>query len=59
MVDTAPLEQVQGLLPSTLLEELSTLWFQHVVNEQDLVVPTQDTMMQWFRKDEAFDQLCS
>lgn len=59
MVDTAPLEQVQALLPPTLLEELSTLWFQHIVDEKDLVVPSQDTMMQWFRKDEAFDQLCS
>lgn len=59
MVDTAQLEQVQALLPPTLLEELSTLWFQHIVNEQDLVVPSQDTMMHWFRKDEAFDQLCS
>lgn len=59
MGDNAPLEQVQALLPPTLLEELSTLWFQHIVNEQDLVVPSQDTMMQWFRKDEDFDQLCS
>lgn len=59
MVDSVPLEQVQALLPPSLLEELSTLWFQHIVNEQDLVVPSQDTMMQWFRKDEAFDQLCS
>lgn len=59
MVDTAQLEQVQALLPPTLLEELSTLWFQHIVDEQDLVVPSQDTMMHWFRKDEGFDQLCS
>lgn len=59
MVDTASLEQVQTLLPPTLLAELSTLWFQHIVDEKDLVVPSQDTMMQWFRKDEAFDQLCS
>lgn len=59
MVDTASLEQVQALLPPPLLEELSTLWFQHIVDEKDLVVPSQDTMMQWFRKDEAFDQLCS
>lgn len=59
MVDTTPLEQVQALLPPTLLKELSTLWFQHIEDEQNLVIPSQDTMMQWFRKDEAFDQLCS
>ena len=33
MADTAPLEQVRALLPPTLLEELSTLWFQHIVDE--------------------------
>lgn len=59
MVDTTPLEQVQALLPPTLLKELRTLWFQHIEDEQNLVIPSQDTMMQWFRKDEAFDQLCS
>lgn len=59
MAETEPLEQIRALLPPTLLEELNTLWFQHIENEQDLVVPSQDTMMQWFRKDEAFDQLCS
>lgn len=59
MGDTGQLEQIRALLPLTLLEELSTLWFQHIVNEQDLAVPSPDTMMHWFRKDEAFDQLCS
>lgn len=59
MAETGPSEQIQALLPSRLLGELSSLWFQHIVNEQDLVVPSQDTMMHWFRKDEAFDQLCS
>lgn len=59
MAETGPLAQIQALLPPTLVEELSTLWFQHIVNEQDLVVPSQDSMMHWFRKDEAFDRLCS
>lgn len=59
MANTALIEQVQALLPPTQLKELSTLWFQHIVDEQDLVVPSQDTMMQWFRKDETFDRLCS
>jgi uncharacterized protein (DUF924 family) len=59
MVDNGLFEQVQALLPPALLEELSTIWFQHIVNEQDLVVPSQESMMHWFRQDEAFDQLCS
>lgn len=59
MDEAGSLEQIRALLPSSLLGELSTLWFQHIVSEQDLVVPSQDTMMHWFRKDEAFDQLCS
>ncbi|KAH8783051.1 hypothetical protein F5883DRAFT_637318 [Diaporthe sp. PMI_573] len=59
MVNNGQVEQVQALLPPALLEELSTIWFQHIVNEQDLVVPSQESMMHWFRQDEAFDQLCS
>ncbi|KAL1870689.1 hypothetical protein Daus18300_005009 [Diaporthe australafricana] len=59
MADVKLLEQTRDLLPPTLLEELSTLWFQHILDEQDLVIPSQGSMMQWFRKNEDFDQVCS
>ncbi|KAI3391051.1 hypothetical protein diail_8079 [Diaporthe ilicicola] len=59
MTEVGLLEQTRDLLPPALLEELSTLWFQHISDEQNLVIPSQETMMQWFRKDEAFDKLCS
>lgn len=59
MVNNEQSEQLQALLPHGLLEDLSTLWFQHIVDEKDLAVPSQDSMMHWFRKDEAFDKLCS
>lgn len=59
MVENRQSEQLQALLPQTLLEEVSTIWFQHAVDNEDLVVPSQDSMMHWFRKNEAFDQVCS
>ncbi|KAG8166135.1 hypothetical protein KVR01_004687 [Diaporthe batatas] len=59
MIENGQSQRLQALLTHDLLEELSSLWFQHVVDEQDLVVPSQDSMMHWFRKNEAFDQACS
>lgn len=58
MADVKLLEQTRDLLPPSLLEELSNLWFQHILDEQDLAIPSQGSMMQWFRKNEDFDQLC-
>ncbi|KUI56226.1 hypothetical protein VP1G_03631 [Cytospora mali] len=53
------LEHVRQLLPPAFLNEVQSLWFQHILNKEDMVVPCQRSMMKWFRKDEEFDKICS
>ncbi|KUI64848.1 hypothetical protein VM1G_00102 [Cytospora mali] len=52
-------KHVRQLLPPTLLGDLQILWFQHILNKEDMVVPCQESMMKWFKKDEEFDKICS
>lgn len=56
---TSTMGQLDPILPPALLGELQKLWFKHVLSEDDMVVPCQDTMMKWFKKDEEFDRTCS
>lgn len=53
------MEPVDQILTPALLGELQKLWFKHILNEDDMVVPCQESMMKWFKKDEAFDKTCS
>jgi uncharacterized protein (DUF924 family) len=50
-------ELKQTLTPS-LLDDVHKLWFDHLSNEEALILPGWSEMGKWFSRDEAFDEAC-
>ncbi|KAJ5228532.1 hypothetical protein N7489_009240 [Penicillium chrysogenum] len=50
-------ELKQTLTPS-LLDDVHNLWFDHLSNEEALILPGWSEMGKWFSRDEAFDEAC-
>ncbi|CAG8181224.1 unnamed protein product [Penicillium salamii] len=55
MASTSALKQA---LAPTLLENVHKLWFEHLGDEESLVLPKGSEMGKWFAKNEEFDQAC-
>lgn len=55
MADT-PTELTKALTP--LLEEIRTFWFNHINDEESLILPAQSEMQRWFTRDMDFDKAC-
>lgn len=52
-----PTELTKTLTPS-LLEEIRTFWFNHINDEESLILPAQSEMQRWFTRDMDFDKAC-
>jgi uncharacterized protein (DUF924 family) len=50
-------ELKQTLTPA-LLDDVHTFWFDHLSDEESLVLPGWSEMGKWFTRDEAFDKAC-
>ncbi|KJZ68174.1 hypothetical protein HIM_12442 [Hirsutella minnesotensis 3608] len=49
---------VQLHLSPTLLSEVSDVWFGHLTNSEDLVLPSLDQNARWFVGSDEFDRVC-
>ncbi|KAJ6015577.1 hypothetical protein N7540_010168 [Penicillium herquei] len=54
---TAPPELKHTLTPA-LLAEVRTFWFDHVSDENSLILPNGPEMKRWFSRDAEFDKTC-
>ncbi|KAF3387689.1 hypothetical protein F1880_000880 [Penicillium rolfsii] len=50
--------ELKEALTPDLLEEIRNFWFDHVEDEDALIIPGQKEMQRWFSRDETFDKLC-
>lgn len=55
---SSSLSELKETLTPNLLEEVRELWFEHIEDEDGLMLPGQSDMERWFIRDEAFDKIC-
>jgi hypothetical protein len=51
----SPLENAFNL---ATLESVRSLWFEHVKQDEDLIVPSMEIAKRWFQRDQDFDRVC-
>ncbi|KAJ5734369.1 hypothetical protein N7493_003155 [Penicillium malachiteum] len=56
-MSTVPAELKQTLTPA-LLAEVRSFWFDHVSDENSLILPTGPEMQRWFSRNAEFDKAC-
>ncbi|EON98266.1 hypothetical protein UCRPA7_6192 [Phaeoacremonium minimum UCRPA7] len=49
---------IREIITPTLLQDVRTTWFEQCDSDELVILPSQDTMMQWFRRNEEFDRIC-
>jgi hypothetical protein len=54
---TSALPELKKTLTPDLLESVHQLWFGHC-EESSLILPSQNEMQRWFRRDADFDEAC-
>jgi hypothetical protein len=52
-----PSELKQTLTP-TLLDDVHSLWFDHLESKEALILPKMSDMSRWFMRDPEFDKAC-
>ncbi|OKP00330.1 hypothetical protein PENSUB_7787 [Penicillium subrubescens] len=50
--------ELKETLTPDLLEEIREFWFEHMEDEDALILPGQSDMQRWFTRDETFDKIC-
>lgn len=55
MVNPSELKQI---LTPTLLNDVHTLWFDHLQSKEALILPKMSDMGRWFMRDPEFDKAC-
>ena len=50
--------ELKETLTPDLLEEVREFWFEHIEDENGLILPGQSDMQRWFTRDEIFDKIC-
>lgn len=55
---TSNFTELKETLTPELLEEVREFWFEHIEDEDALIVPDQSDMQRWFTRDETFDKIC-
>ena len=56
-VSIAKMAELKSIITPELLASVRDFWFEHVKNEDDLILPSQDVFMPWFAGGE-FDKRC-
>lgn len=56
-MSTVPSALKQTLTPA-LLKDVRNFWFEHLSNEDSLILPGQSDMKRWFIRDAEFDKAC-
>lgn len=51
-------QQLKQILTPALLQDVRNFWFDHLSGEDALIIPGQNEMMRWFRRDAEFDKAC-
>ncbi|KAJ3547910.1 hypothetical protein NM208_g1257 [Fusarium decemcellulare] len=49
---------LEAELTSVLFDKVRRFWFQHIKDDQHIVVPSKDDAKKWFSRDESFDEAC-
>ena len=57
LISTAKMAELRSTVSPELLASVRDFWFEHVTNEDDLILPSQDVFMPWFAGGE-FDKRC-
>ena len=52
------ISELKETLTPDLLEEIREFWFEHMEDEDALILPGQSDMQRWFARDETFDKTC-
>jgi uncharacterized protein (DUF924 family) len=52
------ISELKETLTPDLLEEIREFWFEHMEDEDALILPGQGDMQRWFTRDETFDKIC-
>jgi hypothetical protein len=50
--------ELKKTLKPDLLECVHQLWFGHCEEENSLILPSQNEMQRWFKRDADFDKAC-
>lgn len=50
--------RLEDVLSSDVLEDVRTLWFQHLKSDEIVILPPWSDCMRWFSKNEELDQSC-
>jgi len=50
--------ELKQILSPALFDDVHKLWFDHICDEESLVLPGWNEMSKWFTRDEAFDKAC-
>ena len=57
-VTTGAQSQLENALNPAFQESVRNLWFEHVKQDEDLIVPSMEIAKRWFQRDNDFDRVC-